>query len=151
MTSSGRHTCIVFHPLPLSDPMANLSTMVWKARKTRWIPNCCSPRTIRTSCACGASRINLLSSRTHSTTILSQCIDHRLTDLLMDDPMRWLTVKAATSRTEVTPSLARDVLLQSQSLTAIPNLSILIRQGPNLPRTTPLGMSLAEAVALSYD
>ncbi len=145
MTSSGRHTYIVFRPLLLSNPTVNPSTTVPKV-KTRWIPNCCSPRTTRTSCACGASRISLLSSRTHSTTISSRCIDHWVTKLLMDDPRRALTAKTTTSQTEVTPSLALDVPLQF--LPAVLSLSILIRLEPSPLRTTALGMSLAEAGAL---
>jgi hypothetical protein len=35
MTSSGRHTCIVFRPPLLSDPTVNLSTTVPKVKKTR--------------------------------------------------------------------------------------------------------------------
>jgi len=149
MTSSERPTCTVSHLRPLSGPTANLSTMLRKARKTRWSQICCLPRTTQISHGCGASRINLLMSRMHSTTILSRYIGSPVTNLSMEDPRRALTVKAITPRTEVTPTRAPDALLQY--LTIAHTLSTLIRLEPSLPRTTPLGMSLVVADAQSCD
>ena len=149
MTRLERPTCIVSHLLPLSDQTAKPSTTVRMVTTTRWSQICCSRRTTRTSCACGASRTSHLTSRMHSTTILSRHIGYQLTTWPIEDPRRALMVKTPMLRTEVTPRRALGAPLQF--LTTVHSLSTLIRLEPSPPRTTPSGTSLAEADALSYE
>ena len=73
--SSERLTCTASHLLHLSDLTAKPSTPERMVRKMQSNPNCYSLKTTQTSCVCGASRINLVLSRMHSTIISSRRID----------------------------------------------------------------------------
>ena len=145
-----RLTCTASHLLRLLRPTVKPSMPEWTVKKLQSSPNCYSPRTTRTSGACGECRINHILSRMHSTIISSRLIDYQAVSLSTGLPRPALTVGRTTEVVQIPVPPLTGALHQPQP--HITNsLSIRIRSAPSLPRTTLSRMSLAEAAVLSCD